>query len=651
MTERYTDWTHVRVNGDRHAAAPYVPEGRKLLGAVMEEAARNGLGVHSMHRKLEDGTLIVAEKHGDIPRITITPAQRDGEVPTPSKGDFVVHPRSLALPDGIHPEYPEQILQFRGGNWRTFFYSGEAEGYDEFDGSKGVYLLEFPDGVRHAGNVDWRASDGARLSWYGPSTRYWYDAWRQPSAQYGHFVFYLGQVLLDIDQWCSDNDEDWDERLVLGAGMATDEDGVRWLYVMLASIPDQSPDAVSVPPGVYLGHNYPLESIPHRLRRLRMVRNPSLPRHQQWRVVDEPSASAWSAELERACSTWIFNPDCTRATTFFQIDSPAVVYRYPYWSDVWPLMTPPAYSSRCDVAISGDSGTHSITDVWLEPGVDEADVAVDYDFDGNEVPIRLGRGPHGASAHAVYLRMGGQVVPLYWFSHGATIPEANSAGGTIRRLLTGVDARVGTISADRRDWSWSVGESVGVNVGIRRVVSIEVVTPAGNHNAVLHDASATVTGDAQSWYDFRAGGLEASAGFQLGPLTWLWMCIGNADTSLSAVAGSTASLGAVPHHPDECFGQLGNSLVASTANEMFSNSQLDAHGKRAPMTLAADADAAVLSQYDPRARYSDLFGAFGNESVGFATASTIAEVTGVGGARARWHPCWVLGNPIGGPLQ
>ena len=648
MTKRYEDWTHVRVNGDRHAAAPYLVEGRKLLGEVFEEAARNGLGVHVMHRPLEDGAVIVAEKYGEIPRITITPPVKpEGQIKV-AKGDFVVHPRNADFPDGIHPEYPEQILQYRDGQWRTFFYSGEAEGYDDFDGSKGVYLLEFPEGVRHAGNVDWRARDGSRISWYGPSTRYWYDAWRQPSAQYGRFVFYLGQVLLDVDQFCADNDEDWQERLVLGAGMAVDNDGVRWLYVMLANIPDQYAGTVPMPGGVHLGHNYPLETIPHRLRRVRMLRNPTLPTHEQWSVPDEESVAVWYGELERACSTWVFNPDCTRATTFFQVDPPAVVYRYPYWNDVWPLMTPPAHSSRCDVTISGASGAHAITEVSLAPGASEADVAVDYDFDGVEVPIRIGRGPHGVSAHAVYLRMGSVVVPLYWYSHGTVIPTINNGGGTVRRLLTGCDARVGVVSADRREWSWNNGPVFGVNVGIRRVSAIEVVGAAGAASTVLHDASSTVTGTPQSWYDYRAGGLEASAGFQLGPLTWIWKCAGNADTATSTTTGMTASVGVVPHHPSECFGQLGNTAVSGTATDMVSNNRLDAHGKRAPMTLAADESAAVLSQYDPRSRYSDLVATYRDESVAFATDSTMAAVTGVSGANARWHPCWVLGNPIGG---
>lgn len=72
---RFTDWTHTRVVGTPAAAAPYIGEARKLLGFVWEEARRNRLGVHQVTRKLPDGAVIIAEKHGTIPRMTIIPPQ------------------------------------------------------------------------------------------------------------------------------------------------------------------------------------------------------------------------------------------------------------------------------------------------------------------------------------------------------------------------------------------------------------------------------------------------------------------------------------------------------------------------------------------------------------------------------------------------
>lgn len=130
MTARYVDWTHIRVNGDRHAAAPYVPDGRKLLGEVMEEAARNGLGVHVLHRRLEDGTVLVAEKHGDIPRITITPAPARAVQRRRTLEAFHLTWASTAPARTpilfIEPRGEEGDDDFR--DWQSAFFNAEAYG-------------------------------------------------------------------------------------------------------------------------------------------------------------------------------------------------------------------------------------------------------------------------------------------------------------------------------------------------------------------------------------------------------------------------------------------------------------------------------------------------------------------------------------------
>src|SRR5690606_35861489 len=148
-----------------------------------------------LHRQLEDGTVIVAEKHGDIPRITITPAPPQPSIPPPIvRDDFVVWARTGALPDGIDEDRPQQILR---PAWTTFFDNADVEGYEDFTGDKGTYGGMFPQGLLLAGNIDWLSPiTGERISWYGPSSRYWYDDWRLPRAQYGKHVFHLGQVLL-----------------------------------------------------------------------------------------------------------------------------------------------------------------------------------------------------------------------------------------------------------------------------------------------------------------------------------------------------------------------------------------------------------------------------------------------------------------------
>lgn len=97
---RYLDWTHIRVVGSRNQAARYVPEARKLLGFVTDEAKRNNLGVCQITRKLPDGTTIIAEQHGTIPRITIVVSPRArGKVKNVRLRAFVYTPNRVVVID------------------------------------------------------------------------------------------------------------------------------------------------------------------------------------------------------------------------------------------------------------------------------------------------------------------------------------------------------------------------------------------------------------------------------------------------------------------------------------------------------------------------------------------------------------------------
>lgn len=91
---RYTDWTHVHVVGDRAAAAPHVPYGRKLLGYLAEQRAR-GDQQAVIVRATEDGSVVRAEFIGSIPRITITPATAGGAM------EEVLH-LYVSASDGLH---------------------------------------------------------------------------------------------------------------------------------------------------------------------------------------------------------------------------------------------------------------------------------------------------------------------------------------------------------------------------------------------------------------------------------------------------------------------------------------------------------------------------------------------------------------------
>src|SRR5690606_33738713 len=99
--------------------------------------------------------------------------------------------------------------------------------YETFSGRKGTYGARFPEGVRYAGNVDWRGKDGERVSWYGPERRYWAAPYLSLHSQYGRFVFILGHKLLDLQEY-----DGFPEPFVMGACIVGTH-----LYVVQADLP------------------------------------------------------------------------------------------------------------------------------------------------------------------------------------------------------------------------------------------------------------------------------------------------------------------------------------------------------------------------------------------------------------------------------
>lgn len=310
---RDIDWAHIHVVGDRGVAAQHVPFARKLLGFVKQEAARNGLGVNKAVRQLADGTTVTAEIHGAIPRITIATTGKPAKKPVEQKERFVVRPRTAAG-ETVDDEFPEVVLIPEGEDWRSLFYR-RGPAFAAVDAPKGTYRTlqgreVFPDGVRRAGNCDFRSKEGMRVSWHGPSSRYWFDGWRLPSKQYGRKVFMLGQVLLDIDAWCDEFDVDFPQRLVMGAAIDVAD---RALYVMQANIPDP-PVGTKGPFGI--DHFECTPPAPVGDTSLRLVRYDLTTRDNAgaaWLTPGGTAQTLWEGELHNANSPWYFSPDCNHA--------------------------------------------------------------------------------------------------------------------------------------------------------------------------------------------------------------------------------------------------------------------------------------------------------------------------------------------------
>ena len=388
---RYEDWSHTHVKGDLDAAAPYVNEARKLLGYVEEDAARMDLGVHSMRRELQDGTVVIAEKHGAIPRMTIIPAPaKQPPPPQVVKDDFVVWARTTALPDGIDEDRPQQILR---PAWKTFFDNSDVDGYGAFPGDKGTYGGMFPQGLLHAGNVDWVSPiTGERISWYGPSSRYWYDDWRLPRAQYGKHVFHLGQVLLDVDAYADALEEPFLERYVLGAAMTASH-----LYLVMADLPEAIDTSTPPPtpadnPDGWSTSSYPQGTIPLVLRRFQLAVVPAPPNPMEYTVVGHEDL--WDATIARAVAPWVFDADVTTIVSYLP---PADAGWQRRGASTWLY---PSTTNAC-LRLDIEAASLSTTAVSLDAGPSVAPLAEE-----NGIVLSIVRKSHGGNPNALHYRIG-----------------------------------------------------------------------------------------------------------------------------------------------------------------------------------------------------------------------------------------------------
>lgn len=680
MAGRYTDWRHTHVLGaSQEAGAPYLGEARKLLGEVFEQAEFNGLGTHKMRRVLRDGTVIIAEKHGEIPRMTIVPAlPPQPGIPPTLKEAFVVWARDTDFPDGIDEDHPQQILR---PSWQTFFFDTGVEGYDDFDRKKGTYRFSsegvelFPDGVRHAGNVDWTDAKGVRLSWYGPSTRYWYDPFVQMVAQYGRKVFLLGQVVLDTDQYIDDSDDEpdaeeaFDERYVLGAGM---RDG--WLYVVQVqaqnlSVPPPDPVTVTPPGSPYyiFSVGYTPFGVDTVICRYRL--GPRLDTSPGFRVVSKSREVLWSGSIERGVSPWFFNPDCTEAITFI----PPEIQGYGSSTFV------PTFDSSTlqkVVTLDHDEEDSSITPdvvmtdtaVSLVAGGGEAPIAADYLRTGVKVEITIRRRNLGLPDNAVgYLSQRFDIVVA-----GAAVelrslertPSSNNNYDT-RRWVMWADAREGVLVCRRQDVHFLdppgsedpfVSDQIWLEVWLQGVRVIERT-----------DGRTDVTADNNSFGTYLAYNTNVndhqsdSLGSALAPLLPIYgWCWGHSALFVPhIIAGAHAGFCYLPRQPAHVFGYTligritsGGVDIPSTVNIYDERvnappeaEKLDFDAMDIVLGAAAHEGIVVLSAY-PKGE-----GLKPADHVVLSPPGTqLPELTGVVGDLQRYHPVWLLGQPPPGAL-
>lgn len=645
MAERYTDWSHTRVVGDPSAAAPYITQARKLLGEVIEQAAFAGLQTHQLRRTLEDGTQLIAEKHGDVPRMTIIPAQAAAAGRKPPLSNFVVWARDRALPDGIDPEHPQQIVSV-GETWRVYTFDEDTQGR-----RTGTYIAQFPEGIRDAGNVDWRGPRGVRVSWYGPSTRYWLDPHVQPRRQYGTFVFALGQVVLDVDDYMAESQENFAERWVLGAALASQQE----LLVIHAALVDGVTDETPAPLDTSeISTPWPAGPVSIAVCRYLLA----LDEHGFAKAIAGSRTVLWTGELAGALNPWFFNE---RADAAVCVGLPeAVLLRRHKGAttldpDTIDGAPPSATNSVYTFArTQANAGAVSTATVGLV-GTGAAVVAAD--FAGNELRQMTVRRRLAEDLDAQFVFECGE----WQFTARAAAFELKQIGGQARPTYSGhlgalmfADLREQAYVTYRYDWYLVSGmpqlntyrEAVLVWHAGAVHADIEVVTGAGSAQDPL-DTGFTrqlgwVVGDRPAprydtvYADIALSPLFAIYGhitqYQLEP-RWDWTGAHGLYAFRAYPANHWWGAAKIRTSTVNQVARIGD---ASDAD--FESSRADFRGMFSALGCATEQGVTLLSCYG--------FELDTGRSIHFATGGALPSLTGVQDQQPRFHPIWLLGRPI-----
>lgn len=634
----YEGWHHTRYEGDVDAGKALLPLARKVLGFAVEQAAFNGLQTYKHVQQLEGGGEIIGEIIDGIPRVTIyVPTGGEDELPPLDRDDFVVWARDSDRPDGIDADHPQQILSYEDDRWRTVFFNAGIDGYDSFSRRKGTYRGAFPDGVRHAGNVDWASPNGYRVNWYGPSGRMFTDPYVQPRAQFGKFVFMLGQVLLDVDDYIESSEEDdpFPERYVMGAALRRD-DGYRWLYTVQADLPEIDTPTDPIPPNSFFwSEQYPQDSIPLIACRYRVAEMGSGAEARWLRVVADSREVLWFSTVARAAQPWFFNPEGTHAVSFSPPAASAVAMQ-----NNTVIQTPSAPDVRFSLDLSGAVGVLSSAAVELAGGNGtSATIARDWDEDGTPVDLILRRSQVDATDGALLLALDDTQWPL--LSRQEYSPGIS---GARRRWLVFADLRERVVVFVIEDYQFSptaiIDGSVHVEIWRNGFLVGNVQIPGEQYVTTGLPAytDTMLAPNSNLFPNLRDFALPPSwAIYGIAALVYSTVRIG----AWAGAAGAYAYLSAPAGITYGSYGVTGFSseapiLVSDNVDSGFSGDRIDFDGYYSALGCATG-EGITLFSGPPYKMGSD-------DSTHWVDGDTMPSLTGVGGDNARFHPIWRLGR-------
>ncbi|MBT9153393.1 MAG: hypothetical protein DDT39_00050 [Firmicutes bacterium] len=172
---RDVDWTHIRVEGNRAAAASYVPAARLLLGAAKQTFESTGVS-QLFRRRFSDGVEIRATYNAKTPVVTI-------RVPTPTG-----RRRRPPLFDGyyLEPTYESALFGLPGfgavvdtSAEFTYFYKAQQPQWGRITGGKLTYrerdgVTLYPDGMGTRATTYWMSPSGTAIAWASPTREHGY---------------------------------------------------------------------------------------------------------------------------------------------------------------------------------------------------------------------------------------------------------------------------------------------------------------------------------------------------------------------------------------------------------------------------------------------------------------------------------------------
>lgn len=661
MAVRHHNWTHVHVVGDHDQASAYLPEARKLLGQVIEDAQHNGLQTHQMTRRYQDGAVIVAEVRGGIPRVTIAPPTREGEDPQPEPpDDFVVWARTLAMPDGIDPEHPQQILKEpdgrRGSQWRSFVFNDDVPAGRR---TGGTYGGMFPRGLDHAGNVDWVGEDGERISWYGPSARMFADAYVNPKTQYGKKVFMLGEVLFDADQYAADSpgQTHGEDRYILGAALKIV--GTQAYLITVQTTGDDGMTPMDPIPAGEGRFTYPLANqaaarqtfYTYRLRQERddfgVLR---------YHVVPESRVDRGYLQIDHT-DPWFFDRSGSTAVT--HVSLPAQVRSGERW---WSART-------ADTTWAPEEGTFEVE----LPGWDQYRLRIAIDDNlvvtlaGQEAYSLVSGGPgkpvcseFGEDGLRTYgIRLDDELVPLLQFD-GVEVPLYRAVrrveGGThgTKRWILYASPRDQVVVFLVEDVEFLDGQTTPNDTTLGRGIVVEV----WRRGMLVHEEylqhPKDYAGGMVRYYTLNRLKWSSLRGHPIAPSFFIYglvVCMIKLDNTQNSAnadfAGANATYADVLRTSGSYFGTYDRDApglpsrpptpLNNLARPGFASDRADKDGNEWVTACAASQRSVLVSLAAPVQGHT--------KTVHFVTDANLAEITGVGGAGERFHPIWQLGKP------